>query len=225
MDLLNQRAESSPYPRVMWLVIPLVVVWVCSTVYAFWHFQIRNIRPFDLQSQIEQPVFVAEQHSLNIQTILDNFTQADSKKESATVFNFWDPDCPCSRFNESHVNDIITTYMSQGIRFVLVPRYGDIRPKAELEQLARERFGLQLEIIYDYEQTFRQAVPSSPAVVVMDAQGQLAYFGPYSVGSFCGPSGGAFVEKTLDSLLQGINPGRMNTIAFGCFCDWSSNPA
>ena len=66
--------------------------------------------------------------------------------------------------------------------------------------------------------------PSSPAVGVVNSDGQLVYFGPYSLGARCAPDKGKFVEKVLDRLQkekQAVKK-QLNTLAVGCFCPWRS---
>ena len=222
MQLTSKIQQPSEYGKKAWIATLLFGLWVAFTVTAFWYFQARNLRPFDTTATSNESVFVAETHTLKIQDSLDKLTGNANESNVPTVFNFWDPDCPCTRFNEAHVRDIMNAYQQQGIRFVIVPRYENETDKERTLLLARKTFGANALVTTDDQMTLQQAVPSSPAVAVTDASGRLAYFGPYSVGAFCGPTGGAFVEKTLDSLLLNTNPRTLNTVAFGCFCPWSN---
>ena len=68
-----------------------------------------------------------------------------------------------------------------------------------------------------------QFVPATPAVMVFDQRGQLAYFGPYSGGVVCG-SGEDFVANTVSALAKGVNPGWINQESVGCLCPRLSQP-
>ncbi|BFM13364.1 DUF6436 domain-containing protein [Simiduia litorea] len=58
---------------------------------------------------------------------------------------------------------------------------------------------------------------ATPAVALVSAQGQLAYFGPYSDSLLCS-LGDGLVEPLLDQLLLGYLPDVIHTTGVGCFC-------
>ncbi len=63
---------------------------------------------------------------------------------------------------------------------------------------------------------------STPAIVVFDNQGQLAYLGPYSVGLLCG-IGNAFVDQYIKNVIQDTHLGAsIISDAKGCYCASSS---
>ena len=62
-------------------------------------------------------------------------------------------------------------------------------------------------------------LPASPAVAIWDAQGDLAYFGPYSEGAVC-TSSNSFIEPILEALVAGRRVRADSNLAVGCFCDW-----
>lgn len=128
---------------------------------------------------------------------------ADTKVYPATgaalVVHFIDPSCPCSRFSTSHIEKLEYNY-SKNIEFI------DLNSTPINDERVRRLKSLQ--------------IPASPAVAVWDKHGELAYFGPYSGGNFCG-EGTDFVSITLDSLNEGNNPSWINQDAVGCFCPWS----
>lgn len=70
------------------------------------------------------------------------------------------------------------------------------------------------------EATARGApVDAAPAALVFDADGRLAYYGPYSDEAFCGAGRDGFVERALDSLLAGGKPHVTPVTSTGCYCD------
>ncbi len=56
-------------------------------------------------------------------------------------------------------------------------------------------------------------------MAIWNAQGELAYFGPYSEGAVC-TSGNSFIEPILDALVQGRQVNATHTLAVGCYCPW-----
>ena len=63
-------------------------------------------------------------------------------------------------------------------------------------------------------------IPSVPAVAVIDGQGVLRYFGPYSTGMFC-TEGSGIVEKFITSRVAGVHLIGTNILADakGCYCE------
>ncbi|WP_166423550.1 DUF6436 domain-containing protein [Paraglaciecola sp. 20A4] len=61
-------------------------------------------------------------------------------------------------------------------------------------------------------------LPSLPAIMVFDKQGELAYFGPYSSGYFCSTSS-AIVDRFLDNILLNTHLGSaVVSEGYGCYC-------
>ncbi|MNN02693.1 hypothetical protein D3C81_1153610 [compost metagenome] len=65
-----------------------------------------------------------------------------------------------------------------------------------------------------------ERLPASPAVGIWDAQGRLAYFGPYSEGATC-TSSNSFIEPILEALVAGRKVEATHTLAVGCYCPWA----
>ena len=66
----------------------------------------------------------------------------------------------------------------------------------------------------------KHMVPSTPAAAVLRPGHGITYFGPYSEGAMCSRQSGSFVETVLDASLAGDISAQLNTLAFGCYCDW-----
>jgi len=110
-----------------------------------------------------------------------------------TLLHFIDTNCPCSRFALPHIQQLQAQFNHNAMHYVWPNR-----PPSLTEQLP---------------------VPASPAVAIWDQKGQLAYFGPYSGGAFCGRDED-FVQSTLSQLKQNKNPRWINHDVFGCYCPW-----
>lgn len=163
--------------------------WVLIIVTGFWWFELRWIRPFLDQVAL----FNGEQLS-------QNYAQASN---SITVMHFGDANCPCNRFNFDHVRDIQQHYQPHGVRFVAW-------------QVGQSQFPLTGFDEVNHTPIF-DAVPATPSVAVWSADGELAYFGPYSSGLLCS-LGDGFAETILDQLQAGQHPQVINTTGVGCFC-------
>lgn len=113
----------------------------------------------------------------------------------AQVVHIVDESCPCSRFSVSHIKRLESGF-SEDVLF---------KDWHTLQKNLREKM----------------SIPASPAVAIWAADGQLAYFGPYSSGKFCG-QGNDFVAATIERLRLNDNPEWVNHDALGCFCRWNN---
>lgn len=128
------------------------------------------------------------------------FNEIKVKPHNATVLvvHFVEPKCPCSRFSVSHIQRLEAEFKGE-VEFVDLLTMPDSDPrKAILNSIS---------------------IPAGPSVAVWDSDGELAYFGPYSGGSFCG-QGTDFVSLTLNALAEQQNPRWINQEAVGCYCAW-----
>ena len=199
------------------------MVWLLSTAYGFWWFQFKDLRPFSVTTSNKNAFFEGERLWGHLAPLLAN-DKVDTGRDDkgTTVVHFWDPACACSRFNEQHVRQLMAAYRQRGIRFLVLARPGAFRDRAELAQKANKVFGT-VEVAWLEDEGLNKNIPSSPAALILDGQRRLAYFGPYSQGAVCSVGTGQFVERILDGVLAGNNPGFINTLAFGCFCDWAKH--
>lgn len=184
----------------------LILIWAAGTVYAFWWFEFKNLRPFDNNSAgqiIKTPLSVLEQSLLKLTATEDS---------QIRVFHFWNPDCYCNRFNTEHLQTIRQQYEKQGIRFYLV--VSELY-NTDTKQIAKT-FG---DITILKMGAMAEVVPSTPSAAILKLGHGLTYFGPYSEGAMCSAQSGSFVEKTLDATLDGAPKVQINSLAFGCYCD------
>lgn len=201
------------------IALVILCTWLGSAVAGFWWFELRNLRPFNPQSSVNGLVlFEASARSVFNSRSLSNSDLPDG----VTVVHFWNPDCACNRFNESHVREIIERYSKTGIRFAVVVKPQTKYTRHELRQLAEQRLGISQLIDADDKWLDDLNIPASPAALVLNESGEIAYFGPYSDGAFCSSRGSRFIENTLDALLKGDVSSQLNMAAYGCYCDWKT---
>lgn len=182
----------------------LVLGWGTFIVIAFWLFTYKNLRLFaDEQDVLAKfPADVAQ----SMTSIGPLPTQSIGR-----LIHFWNPACRCSRFSQSHVEEIITSYEKQGIDFVVAV------PNQSLVDRALTTFPRVSDVIV----INNLEGLSSPSAVIFDSQNTLVYFGPYSDGAFCSSDGSTPVEQVLDGAItqQSVTPW-LNLSTFGCYCDW-----
>lgn len=125
------------------------------------------------------------------------------------LVHFWNPHCPCNVGNLEHLEQLVQHFGPRGVQFYSVQQMGNLghlpTSLSEIQPLT----GLE-----GVDQ-----LPASPAVAIWDAQGALAYFGPYSEDAAC-TSDNSFVEPVLNALLKGQGVKATAGLAVACFCDW-----
>jgi len=198
------------------LALVITTLWLLATAYAFWWFQIKDLRPFDLNMSE-----VVEEKSLttNIKRLLAKASQSTPTK--GYILNFWQPDCGCNRFNTPHVKQLTENYQSEGFELITITRPSAEYNARQVTKMAKEKFNSA--VFVDSGNIFSGAsrIPAIPSVAVYNNNGLLNYFGPYSDGAFCGVGGTRFVEKVADLIIQNEQPNIINTLSYGCFCKWT----
>ncbi len=181
------------------MALVLVTLWLLGTVYAFWWFQFRDIRTFELEAAaLQELTFVQPPVSTKA---------ADGRP---LVVHFRDPDCACTRFNDAHVRQLVQAYAARGIDF----RVHELVPAGENPA---ELFGRGMEAVRVTKELLA-ALPAVPAAAVWDERGNLVYLGPYASGAVCVTGEGRYVENVLDALLRDEQIETAAQRVKGCFC-------
>lgn len=136
-------------------------------------------------------------------------------KDGKPLFlHFFNPDCPCSRFNIKHFKSLSTTYANR-VRFVVVLMNNS---KYTVEQVIR-KFDLDLPVINDASLAKTCGVYSTPQAAIIDAQGKLYYRGNYNTTRYCTNTKTEFARMALDALVTHQTPVHFNSLAltaYGC---------
>jgi hypothetical protein len=180
----------------------LVATWLLGVVFAFWWFELR---------WYQQVTFEYHDAVFDSRTMMPDATMGASIKPDAVakVIHYFDPECPCTRFNTEHVLELMERYQASGVKFeVRVPN------TAGLEK-ALKIFSAPVQIV-----EYAAAPVASPAALVLDSAGLVHYIGPYSPGAVCSTRSGDFVSIVLDDLLEGRPALQDVNLARGCFCSW-----
>lgn len=196
--------------RVLTLAWIAVGLWLAGTVVALWGFEGKYWRPF-ANARPGHPLGEAGQDLIE-----DWYRKLALAKDPAarlTVVHLHNPDCPCNRYTEPHLEHLLEAYRPRGVRFVAAAAAS----RAEGNPSTAPR-GLPL-MTRDVDALRGAGVDSAPALLIFSAAGRLLYYGPYSDGPFCGARNG-LAEGLLDralagrSIIQGVPDAR------GCFCAW-----
>ncbi|MGC4020928.1 MAG: hypothetical protein QM734_02805 [Cyclobacteriaceae bacterium] len=128
--------------------------------------------------------------------------------------HFYNPDCPCSRFNARHLKSLIRTYSDSVSIVIVVPTNDDVIK-------ARKEFGEELSVWIDANQSLAKScgVYSTPQAAIINKDGKLFFRGNYNVSRYCTTRATNFAELSLIALLNHQpSPafGLMATQSYGC---------
>jgi hypothetical protein len=130
--------------------------------------------------------------------------------------HFFNPDCPCSRFNMPHFRSIVTEYGSE-TDFAIVLMTG----KHYTDEEVRNRYDLPatVRVFRDSSLAARCGVYSTPQAVIIDNQDRLFYRGNYNRARYCNDEKTSFAKIALEgylknNLVQNFSPLALK--AYGC---------
>lgn len=116
------------------------------------------------------------------------------------LFHFFNPSCPCSKFNVPHFRSLVRKY-GEDISFsVVVMHNKENYTEAEL----RDLFELEdIPVYFDKAIADACGVYSTPQAALIDGNGSLFYRGNYNKSRYCTDRGTFYAQMAIDSLLSG----------------------
>lgn len=133
------------------------------------------------------------------ETVDLNLTPIQLDANRPTFLHFFNPACPCSRFNLDHLRSLIQSHQAQ-VRFIAVLQ-GD---QPNLRE-AFGKLGLNMESVIDLNGAIARAagVYATPQAVLINRQGQLYYRGNYNSSRYCTTKETEFARIAIESLRDG----------------------
>lgn len=132
---------------------------------------------------------------------------------SAYFLHFYNPDCPCSRFNARHIHSLIRQFSDSVSMYIIVASQSDV-------DKAQREFGDEKILVDENNEIARACgVYATPQAVIIDHAGKLYYRGNYNRSRYCTAKASNFAELSLVALLnRQPSPvfGLMATQAYGC---------
>jgi hypothetical protein len=132
------------------------------------------------------------------------------------LLHFFNPDCPCSRFNLKHVKQLAQRYAGTVTFLAVVPA----RFAAQTRELGR-RYDLPMPVVADGREQLARAcgVYATPQAALVDTSGTLYYRGNYNKSRYCTTPHSNYAQMAIDSLLAGTPSPTFSdlaTTAYGC---------
>lgn len=171
----------------------------------FWEQELQYTQPTPLPKDYV-PVSIEEAIDLDIPLLKTN--------NKPKLLHFYNPDCPCSRFNSPHFSSLIRKHEKM-VDFYVVVNFD------EHVATVKEAFGEKIQVITDKEGEIAKAcgVYATPQAVIIDQKGMLYYKGNFNKSRYCTDPETNYAAMALDALLaQEPAPafGQLATTAYGC---------
>jgi hypothetical protein len=128
--------------------------------------------------------------------------------------HFFNPDCPCSRFNISHFKSLVKTY-GANVNFAIVLMTDKPYTASEM----RKRFNIDVPVIRDSSLALATGVYSTPQAVILQGNRKLYYRGNYNKTRYCTDEKTSYAKIALDNLLadhKSFQFDRLALQAYGC---------
>jgi hypothetical protein len=138
----------------------------------------------------------------------------DFKNDRPVFLHFFNPECPCSRFNIDHFKTLVKTYHNQ-VNFAIVLLAS--RPYTEKE--IQQRFGIDVPVVADTTLAASTGVYSTPQAVILSKNNSLYYRGNYNKTRYCTDKKTSYASIAIEKLLHKnslLTFDRSAFTAYGC---------
>lgn len=128
--------------------------------------------------------------------------------------HFFNPDCPCSRFNLQQFTSLVKQY-GTNINFVVVP----ISNKSFTSKELQKKTGLSIPVWQDTSLAKSCGVYSTPQAVIINTDSTLYYRGNYNKNRYCTDKETSYAKMAIENILSNRpnNIMAMSAItAYGC---------
>jgi hypothetical protein len=161
----------------------------CGIGYLFWHQEWKYNLPTPVPENY-RPVQVGEWVNLS--------GKIDLPATHQPVFlHFYNPKCPCSKFNLPHFQSLAHEYGDR-ITFGVVVLSKSTYSAEEIQS----KLDLDLPVAFDPSLATACGVYSTPQAVLLDADHKLYFRGNYNKSRFCTDKETNFAQHAIDALLQ-----------------------
>lgn len=153
----------------------ILVVSFSTIAFVFFHEDVKNRLPSNKPDNIERLTFG-----------MPSGFQTSGKM---TLVHFFNPDCPCSRFNTQHLNELVRAFSAE-VEFVA---YSTSEPPKKYPiKVIEDKNGLMAQ---------KLGVYSTPQAVLLAADGKVLYSGNYNTNRYCSNDQTAFVKIAISKAL------------------------
>jgi hypothetical protein len=131
------------------------------------------------------------------------------------MLHFFNPGCPCSRFNVPHIQSLVKKY-SDKVNFAIVVMSNKDNLTADD---IRDQFNSNVPVVFDRSIADLCGVYSTPQAVIIDKNSKLYYRGNYNKARYCTEKNSEYARIALDALLDNSELPSFDQLAlkaYGC---------
>lgn len=188
---------------------------LCLIAFLFWQQDWQYSRPTPRPEGLRQPAVGAK---ISLASLLKT---ADATQDPRPLLlHFFNPSCPCSRFNLNHLQVLLRQYGSR-LRFLAVLQSDSPKQSVTEIQSAFQSLGLPMDAVVDASgEIARQVgVYSTPQAVLLNSQQRIFFRGNYNSSRYCNSRESEYARLAIESLLSSkaapsLPPSA--TLAYGC---------
>ena len=128
--------------------------------------------------------------------------------------HFFNPDCPCSRFNITNFKSLVSRY-GHRVKFVVVV----MNNKSYTAREIQDKFDLDIPVLFDASIATACGVYSTPQVALLDQDHKLYYRGNYNSSRYCTDEKTNYAKIAIEGLLHDHEKIIFNQLAlraYGC---------
>ncbi|KAF2337027.1 TlpA family protein disulfide reductase [Flavobacterium daemonense] len=129
--------------------------------------------------------------------------------------HFFNPECPCSRFNVPHVTELIKKYGDR-VNFKIVVINNE--KSVTIEEI-QKKFDAKIPVYFDQQIAKSVGVFSTPQAVLIDGSQKLYFRGNYNKTRYCTDASTNYAQQAIESLLSHTNAPSFDALAlraYGC---------
>jgi hypothetical protein len=177
---------------------PLVIVWLLvlssSIALIFWRYEWKYGQPTPIPTGYHD---VSRGTPVQLPASAAAYLHPNGKP---LFLHFFNPDCPCSRFNMPQFKALVQKYGNR-VSFAI-----DIMgPKTFTPAEIQDKFDLPypIPVLQDSAVAAACGVYSTPQAVLIDKAGRLYFRGNYNRSRYCSDEKTSFARQAIDGLLGG----------------------
>jgi thiol-disulfide isomerase/thioredoxin len=150
----------------------------------------------DWQYSLPTPI-PKQYHPINTGSAIDLDGKLAIPRNKPVFIHFFNPDCPCSRFNIPYFKSLAKKYRDKISFAIVVMNNKDYGVKD-----IQNKFDTDIPVAFDSSIAAACGVYSTPQAVLLDASRHLYYRGNYNRSRYCTDTRSEYAQMAIDSMLN-----------------------
>ena len=187
------------------VTIALLMGIFCGMAYIFWYTDWKYSLPTPVPKQY---------HAVLVGAHIDLNGKLPVSGNKPVFIHFFNPDCPCSRFNIPYFKSLARKYKDK-ISFAIVVLNNREYTASEIQN----KFDIDIPVSFDSSIAAACGVYSTPQAVLLNVNRDLYYRGNYNRSRYCTDTRSSYAQLAIDSLFNNTNRPAFDMYAlkpYGC---------